>query len=110
MRYAYKCQNADCEMDFEVYKSMHEASNPEFCEKCGSDAKMLILPGASFYGAKDESASYNRGLGMVVKNRKHAEAEARARGMEPIGNECPNKTYETLTTDREKRLAKRWDD
>jgi hypothetical protein len=83
--------------------------NDEFCEKCGIIGKRIIAS-FSFYGAKVEDPYYNKGLGMVVRNNKHAEAEAKARGMEPVGNECPNKTYETLTRDREKRLAKRWDD
>lgn len=47
---------------------------------------------------------------MIVRNNKHAEAEAKARGLEPVGNACPNKTYETTTRDREKRIAKRWED
>jgi hypothetical protein len=82
--------------------------NPEYCEKCGTLATRYIST-THFYGARVEDAYFNKGLGMVVRNTKHAEAEAKARGLEPVGNECPNKTYETTVKDRETRLAKRWE-
>jgi hypothetical protein len=83
--------------------------NEEFCPKCDRISVRYISK-THFYGAKVEDSYFNKGLGMIVRNNKHAEAEAKARGLEPVGNACPNKTYETTTRDREKRIAKRWED
>jgi hypothetical protein len=90
-----------------VVKSSKDATLAEHCVKCGSEAQRIFTT-FQFYGAKDQDRYFNRGLGQVVRNDKHAEAEAKARGWEPIGNDDPNREFQRSQKRIDDKIEQRW--
>lgn len=110
MIYCYRCTNADCATEFEVIKSVAEIDRPEKCEKCGLPAGRYIGR-THFYGASDwDKAEWNPGLGMVTRNARHRKDEAKARGMEEIGNESPDKMHDHFEKQRKEKYDQVWAD
>jgi len=81
--YDYQC--IKCEHEIEVIKSISEYDSREDCPKCNSEMQRLIKAGY-FLNEKVEEATYNPGLGCVVKNRKHRNELAKQRGLIEVGN------------------------
>jgi putative FmdB family regulatory protein len=87
--YPYKCTT--CPHHFDVAKSVRQIDDPETCPKCQSDSKRYLVA-VNFNGASDwDKAEYNPGLGCIVKNTKHRERIAKARGLIELGNEDVSK-------------------
>jgi putative FmdB family regulatory protein len=99
--YEYQCR--DCESSFDVIKRISQLDETESCVNCASQSTYRTIPRTHFYGASDwDTASYNPGLGMWVKSRKHAEREAKNRGLIEVGNESPVKMLEAQDRDTAK--------
>jgi hypothetical protein len=97
-----------CLFEFEVTKSVASIDHPETCEKCGAPAERYISR-TYFYGAGDwDKAEYNPGLGCITKNSLHRKRICKQRGLEEIGNECPDKTCDHYDRARQKTLEDRW--
>ncbi len=103
MVYPYSC--AKCDIEFDVVKHHSKSSSKEKCPECKRVAKR-IYTAPFFTGTKVEDAEYNPGLGIVTKNSRHRKEEARARGLEEIGNEKPTSTREHFQKVREAKRKK----
>ena len=109
MRYPYRCA---CGKEFEVIKHSKNIDDIEICPECGHNCtkENRYIGRTHFYGADDwDKASYNPAFGKVILNKKHAAAEAKARGMIEIGNEDLNKYNAELDKDNQKKRQARWD-
>lgn len=107
MVYPYACEK--CDKTFDVVKHHTKSSRKEKCPDCGKVASR-IWTRAEFIGTKVENAEFNHGLGMVTKSARHRKDEARARGLEEVGNEAPKKTREHFEKVREDRRRKIYDE
>lgn len=84
MIYPYRCEHNH---EFEVTKSVRFIDDPENCPTCGKIGVRYISR-THFFGASDwDTKEFNRGLGIVTRNKKHRDREAKARGLIEIGNE-----------------------
>jgi len=84
--YEWHCN--DCSSNFELIRSMQEYSLPASCDACHSYNTTRLISRTSFYGAGDwDKASFNPGLGCIVKNSKHRAQIAKERGLIEVGNE-----------------------
>ncbi len=101
MIYPYRC---DCGKEFKVAKSSKIIDRVEVCPDCGHNCTKAnrYLSRGSFYGAAVEDAEYNPAFGKVIRNGKHRAAEAKARGMEEVGNSDLTAYYNSVDKDKEK--------
>ncbi len=107
MIYPYK---SECGHLFEVIKSVAEIDNVELCPKCNAPAQRYIGR-THHYGAGDwDKAEFNPGLGIVTRNARHRKDEAKARGMEEIGNESPDKMHDHFEKQRQEKYDRTWAD
>lgn len=84
--YDYACSN--CGADFDIIKAIAELNRQENCPSCRSEKTDRRISRTHFYGASDwDKSEYNPGLGIVTKNSKHRDREAKARGLIEVGNE-----------------------
>lgn len=98
MNYDYKCKEHGV---FEIWKPMSEAAKPEHCPTCGTEGVRLWNNKSGFMGEKVEHASFNPGLGCVVKSRRHASEIAASRGLVEVGNEKPDTVHKEMDSLRE---------
>lgn len=88
--YEYECTK--CASGFDIIKGVSEIDSPEECPGCQSYDTKRNISRTHFYGASDwDNKEFNRGLGIVTRNKKHRDKEARARGLVEVGNEDMNK-------------------
>jgi len=109
MKYPYRCK---CGHEFEVYKHHTNIDRIETCPECEYNCtkENRYLGRGSFYGADDwDKAEYNPAFGKVIRNKKHRNAEAKARGMEEVGNADMNKYGKELDAAREKKIDESWE-
>jgi putative FmdB family regulatory protein len=97
---------------WEVVCKMAERDDPSSCPKCGeAGTKLLSAPNIDKTSAGSwNQASYNPGLGCWTHSTKHAEQIAKARGLEPVGNEPPENILKKHEKQREETRAARWAD
>lgn len=99
--------------EFVTVKSMSEyepglmESCPECCELSTRD---LSKGKTSFYGAKVEDATFHPAFGKVIRNSKHAQEEAKSRGMIELGNESPDKIHSGFERQRQETRVARYED
>ena len=108
MIYPYQCRQ--CKKMFDVIKSVADIDKPETCE-CGAIAERYIV--AAMIGSV-EKGHYNPAFGKYIRNKHHLRNETdrmrdQGRDIIPVGDEPPEKIYKKLETERETRIAKRWD-
>lgn len=108
MIYPYRC--TECKNDFDVIKSVADIDKPETCA-CGAVAKRYLV--AARIGSVD-TGHYNPAFGKYIRNKNHLRDETirmrdQGRDIIPVGDEPPEKIYKQLETERETRIAKRWD-
>lgn len=106
MNYCYECE---CGEEFEVVKSVRYIDTPEHCPACDKVATRVMSSSVFFIGAKVEDAEYNPAFGQVVKNKKHRDELAKARGWIEVGNDDVNKTSEAYAKEREVKRRKAYD-
>lgn len=107
MVYPYLCNR--CDLEFDVVKHHSQSSKKEKCPECKRVAQRVYTT-VLFTGTKVEDAEYNYGLGMVTKSARHRKDEARARGLEEVGNERPDKTRQEFQKLREQKRQKIYED
>jgi putative FmdB family regulatory protein len=105
--YIYFCEK--CEKDYEIIKSMHDASRCELCEQC-AEPLTRIYTSFQIMGAKVEDAEYNIGLGCVTKSKRHREEIAKQNGLIEVGNESKETLYKESVVKRAKEREREWDE
>lgn len=106
--YEYSCR--DCENSFDVIKSIANLDDTEACPSCYSLHTNRTISRTHFYGASDwDTSHYNHGLGMWCKSNKHAQREARNRGLLEVGNEPAAKMLEAQEKDLQKEEDQSFD-
>lgn len=106
--YAYECQK--CANAFDVVKAVADLNRTEACSECNSPDTSRVISRTHFYGASDwDKAEYNPAFGKVIRNKKHRDAEAKARGMVEVGNENVEKIHEHFDKQLEKQNKDSWD-
>jgi len=105
--YAYRC---GCATEWDVIKSVASIDDPEPCPKCKELGSRQIVA-VNFNGASDwNSQTWNPALGCYTRNTRHARQLAKARGMEEVGTEPPEKIHAKFERDKEDARAARWED
>jgi putative FmdB family regulatory protein len=105
--YEYMCD--DCDLGFEVIKSIKEYATTEACTACGKAARRVFTCQIHFTGTKIEDAEFNPGLGQITKSKRHREDLAKRMGVEEIGNQDPDRTHDHFEKTREENRKKAWD-
>ena len=97
---------------WEVVCRIADRDEPSTCPKCGAPGtKQLSAPNIDKTSAGSwNQTSYNPGLGCWTKSTKHAEQIAKARGLEPVGNEPIDNIHKKFEKDREEKREARWAD
>lgn len=110
--YVYRCPEDHCHAQFDVVKAMADIDNIEVCPACGAFASSACrqLTRTHFYGAKVEDAVFDPAFGKVIRDSKHRQAEAKARGYIELGNEPVEKVHQYFDKKREETAAQRWAD
>lgn len=111
MIYPYRCTK--CKHEFDVIKSHKDIDRQETCDKCGeTDAIRTIAKEQAFskLAAGDwNTPHYNPALGKHFPSNSAARKEAKARGMEEIGNEPVEKIHKKYDNERKAKDKARWD-
>ncbi len=106
-QYPYRCP---CGEHWDVLKPLADIERIEACPSCGNLDSERYIARTHHFGASVQDAEYNPGLGMVTRNSKHRKDEAKARGMEEIGNEPVEKIHASMEAKRAQKYKDRWDD
>jgi putative FmdB family regulatory protein len=107
--YAWKC--TVCGSEWDVVTTVSARDEPEECLCGASGVRGLTVPAIDKTAAGDwNNVSYNPGLGCWTKSYKHGRDIAKARGLEEIGNEAPDKIHAKMDSEREKKRETRWRD
>lgn len=106
MVYPYHCQR--CDFDFDVVKHHSKSSKKEKCPKC-KKVSDRVWTCTTLIGTAVEDAQWNPGLGIVTKSARHRKDEAKARGLEEVGNERPEKTRKDMAKKREEKRKKAYE-
>ncbi len=97
-----------------VASSIAGRDEPQTCPKCatpGTRAPWMDAPNIDKTAAGSwNQQSYNPGLGCWTKSTQHAEQIAKSRGLEPIGNEPPEKIQKHFDQQRKETRDARWND
>lgn len=106
MVYPYKCA---CGRQFDVTKSIHQASDPERCS-CGEVASRVFCA-PMITGTKVFTAEYYPALGKVIHNKKELNNEMARRDIVRVGNDwgTPDKMHKHFDQEREAKREKDWD-
>lgn len=110
MVYPYVCNL--CEYEFDVIKKLADFERPENCPQCRGIARRGVCAPAINKTAAGSwnQVEFNPGLGCWTKSHKHAEQIAKSRGMEPVGNEDPEKIHKHYEKQREETRRQRYED
>lgn len=108
MIYEYEC--GICNVVVEIIKPVSEYRKPENCSRCGFKLEQLITGGSGILIKPTSWPEYNPGLGTVVKNSKHRQEVAKAKGLIEIGSENVEKMADKAKKEREQKREKEWDD
>lgn len=107
MIYEFKCN--ECGKVFDEVRKVAQMNEPATCP-CGGLASRQFAPGRiHLFGTSVEHPEFNHGLGMVIKNKKHRKDEARARGMEEIGNEKTESIHKHDEQALKEKLRRNWE-
>lgn len=108
MIYDFYCDR--CQLEKELVQSIKEYDGLCHCDNCADPMRRIFTP-TQLIGTSVQSPEFNPGLGMVTRSKKHAKDEARARGLELVGNDFGGgaKMDESFAKDREKKLNKAYD-
>lgn len=94
MIYPYACENSDCRFEFDVIKGVKDIEQLEYCPKCGTAGKRLLVGGCGFICDKaTEKPEFCPALGKVVKNNSDRRRIAKSMGLEEVGTEPPEKLH-----------------
>ncbi len=104
MIYDYKCQ---CGKQFDVIKSMHDASRKESCPKCNHTAKRIYT--APQLVVRNDEPEYNPALGCVVRNSKHRKEIVKQNNLIEVGNEKVDIIHKDAETNYNDRMNKDYD-
>tara|TARA_R110000796_G_scaffold251188_2_gene382031 strand:+ start:2089 stop:2421 length:333 start_codon:yes stop_codon:yes gene_type:complete len=105
--YPYQCQ--DCEKEFTSIKRVADIDNKETCPKCGnSKTKRQIALSNPEYSSAGQPY-YEPALGCIIKGKGHRSRILKERGLEEIGNTSIDTMHKDLEVQREKRVAREWD-
>lgn len=105
--YPYRCHS--CSALFEIVKPVSAIDEPTTC-KCGAFA-VRYIGRTNFTGASDwNKQTFHPALGCFTKSDAHARKIARARGMEEVGTEAPDKLHTHFDKQREETRGQRWAD
>jgi hypothetical protein len=83
---------------------------PSSCPECKAPGvRQITLPNIDKTAAGSwNQQSYNPGLGCWTKSWKHGREIAKARGLEEIGNEDPEKVHKHYDNQRKETRERRW--
>jgi putative FmdB family regulatory protein len=106
--YPYKCH--ECSHGFEVIKLISDIERQENCPFC----KGIIVERMIALSAIEKSSAvqpyYEPALGCIIKSKSQKTQVMKKLGVEEIGNTSPETMYKDLEVQREKRIAREWDE
>ncbi len=108
--YEWSCES--CGHEWDVVTTIANRDEPEKCNKCpGQGVRGITTASIDKSSAGDwNNVSYNPGLGCWTKSWKHGREIAKARGLEEIGNERPDKIEKSFEKQRAETREQRWRD
>ena len=101
-----------CGHSWDVWSTIALRDEPASCPKCASlGVRQRVVPVQVHGSAGDwNKQEMNPGLGCVTSGVKDAERKAKAMGLEPLGNESPEKVHKHFDTMRAERREQRYRD
>lgn len=106
--YDFHCEK--CEKPFEMISGIKEYTGHARCPTCKTaSAQRIFTSNVHFLGTKVESREFNPGLGIITKSARHRKDEARARGLEEIGNTDKAKMHKHFDDARALKRKKNWE-
>lgn len=104
--YLYKCS---CGENFDVIKSMHDATRPENCPKCGEVGKR-IFTAPMLNGTAVFMPQYVPSLGKSFNSKREMQYEVERRGLVEVGNDFGSgeKMQRSFDRERERVQDERW--
>ncbi len=108
----YDYEHDACKARWDVTKPMADYDRPEACPTCGKPGLRLVsLVNIDKTAAGGwNSQTFNPALGCYTRSDQHAAKIAKARGMECVGTEPPEKIHAAMERQREDTKARRWAD
>lgn len=106
--YEYRCRS--CEYEFDVAKSVTKFDRIEVCERCGNEDTERLISMVNLEHSSMQQPYYEPALGCVIKGKGHKNQILKQKGLEEVGTTSPDSMYKELEGQREKRMAKAWDD
>lgn len=107
MIYSYECEKCDEEHD--IAKPAQDWNKPECCPQCGFNLTKIFST-FQFFGAKNEDAEYNHGLGQVIKSKQERREVAKRKGVVEVGNESLESLHKHANLSKQEKLKKSWDE
>ena len=105
--YPYECKK--CEESFDVIKSVSAIDDSELCVKCGDSNVERVIA----HNAIDRSCVFEPyfepALGEIIRSKEQKRRVLKAKGCEEIGNESPEKMYQSFERERERRMKREWE-
>jgi hypothetical protein len=105
MIYAYHCEN--CNIDFDVVKSVEDYNREERC-KCGSVGRKLFFTSKPIIDK--HKAEYYPTFGKVINSKAHLKEEVKRTGAIEVGNEKPETIHKEMKALNEHIRNKRYDE
>ncbi len=109
--YAYKCPS--CTSLFDVIKPMAELDRLEECPACcgfaNSGSRLIQAANIDRTAAAGwNGQTFHPALGCYTRSDQHARKIAKARGLEEVGTESPDKIHKHFEAQRETVRDQRW--
>lgn len=106
--YPYQCQS--CNQEFDIIKSVADIDHVEPCKECGSDDTQRLIAKVNLEKSSMAQPYYEPALGCIIKGKGHKAQVLKEKGLEEVGSTSPDTMYKNLELEREKRMAKEWDE
>ncbi len=106
--YPYLCHN--CEHEFNIIKSIRQIDDQESCPQCNQHDLERLIAKSNLERSALGQPYYEPALGCIIKGKGHKQQILKDRGLEEVGTTNPDTMYKDLEAQREKRMAREWDE
>jgi hypothetical protein len=94
-----------------VIKSVREIDNPEKCPKgcAGASIRNFIPSRIHLSNTAVQEATYNPGLGQVVRNKSHLKEICKEKNLIELGSEKPETIHKMYDNERQRKWEANWE-
>lgn len=106
--YPYQCHS--CSAEFDIIKSVDHFDREEQCTKCGGKDLVRYIAKSNLEKSSMVQPYYEPTLGCIIKSKSQRAQILKDKGLEEVGTTSADSMYKDLELQREKRLAREWDE